>query len=111
MECYSAKKSDRSRRISVWDTLHMRNSEILLLSFTYSKQCLFIQARLIVVREPDGTLREANKDERHRMNQLYFPVKGRSLYHPRMFQPENLKVNHASFLKTNHLNVLLKYLS
>ncbi|XP_018895984.2 small ribosomal subunit protein mS22 [Bemisia tabaci] len=49
------------------------------------------RARLIVVREPDGTLREANKDERHRMNQLYFPVKGRSLYHPRMFQPENLK--------------------
>ncbi|XP_074109960.1 mitochondrial ribosomal protein S22 [Cotesia typhae] len=47
--------------------------------------------RLIVVRNPDGTLRKANWEERFRMNQTYFPIKGRELVPPRMFQDEYLK--------------------
>lgn len=35
--------------------------------------------RLIVVRQPEGTLREADWDVRERMNEIYFPRKGRKL--------------------------------
>lgn len=41
--------------------------------------------RLIVVREANGKLREANANERHRMNQIYCPIAGREVHHPRMF--------------------------
>nr|XP_034184880.1 28S ribosomal protein S22, mitochondrial [Osmia lignaria] len=41
--------------------------------------------RVIVVREPSGILRRANTDERHRMNQVYFPIKDRELHTPKMF--------------------------
>jgi len=45
-----------------------------------------------VVREPNGTLRKANQDERHAVNQIYFPQSGRELKHPVMFDDTNLKV-------------------
>ncbi|KAL0278302.1 UNVERIFIED_CONTAM: hypothetical protein PYX00_000157 [Menopon gallinae] len=51
--------------------------------------------RTIVVREPNGVLRTANKLERRRLLQIYFPIKGRELQVPKMF-------------KTTHLNDLLK---
>lgn len=41
--------------------------------------------RLIVVREPGGTLRHAFTNERSRMNQVYFPTTGKELETPRMF--------------------------
>lgn len=41
--------------------------------------------RLIVIREPNGTLRQATCSERHRMNQIYFPINGRELHTPQMF--------------------------
>jgi len=47
--------------------------------------------RIVVVREPDGTLRKGNADERHAVNQIYFPQTGRELKHPVMFKDENLK--------------------
>lgn len=47
--------------------------------------------RLIVVREPDGTLREAEWDERDRLNQVYFPRDGRKIDVPAMFQPDKLQ--------------------
>ncbi len=50
--------------------------------------------RVIVVREPDGTLREAEWEERDRLNQLFFPRQGRKTAPrktPEMFEPENLK--------------------
>ncbi|XP_028144117.1 28S ribosomal protein S22, mitochondrial [Diabrotica virgifera virgifera] len=46
--------------------------------------------RIIVVREPDGTLREADWELRNRMNQLYFPQKERHIKPPRMFFGELL---------------------
>ncbi|CAL7942723.1 unnamed protein product [Xylocopa violacea] len=42
--------------------------------------------RLIVVREPSGTLRHATSNERHRMNQVYFPIQGREVHTPQMFR-------------------------
>lgn len=42
--------------------------------------------RLIVVREPDGTLREADHELKDRINQIYFPLPSRQLKPPRMFQ-------------------------
>ncbi|XP_060829818.1 small ribosomal subunit protein mS22 [Bombus pascuorum] len=41
--------------------------------------------RLIVVRESNGTLRQATCNERHRMNQIYFPINGREIHTPQMF--------------------------
>nr|CAG4645722.1 EOG090X0AW0 [Lynceus sp. MCZ IZ 141354] len=49
------------------------------------------RSRAIVVRDPDGTLRQASWDERARMNQIFFPNKFRSLKVPPMFADENLK--------------------
>ncbi|CAH1972656.1 unnamed protein product [Acanthoscelides obtectus] len=42
--------------------------------------------RLIVVRQPDGTLCEAEWEVKNRINQIYFPQKGRSVKPPKMFQ-------------------------
>lgn len=47
--------------------------------------------RVIVVREPDGTLRQATWDERTRMNQIYFPLPGRKLVMPKLFEEDWLK--------------------
>ncbi|KAF7283360.1 hypothetical protein GWI33_000868 [Rhynchophorus ferrugineus] len=47
--------------------------------------------RLIVVREPDGTLQEAEWQLKKRMNQLYFPTPGRLLKPPRMFEDNYLE--------------------
>ncbi|KAL7305924.1 hypothetical protein TKK_0001400 [Trichogramma kaykai] len=47
--------------------------------------------RIIVVREPNGDLRTANYEERDRLNQIYFPIAGREVYPPKMFQPEHLE--------------------
>lgn len=49
------------------------------------------QERLIVVREADGTLREATRDERHRTTQIFYPVEERQIEMPAMFNQENLK--------------------
>jgi small subunit ribosomal protein S22 len=47
---------------------------------------------MIVVRDVNGTLRKATPDERHRMNETYFPRPGRKLRMPHMFEKEYLKV-------------------
>ncbi|XP_076633055.1 mitochondrial ribosomal protein S22 [Colletes latitarsis] len=41
--------------------------------------------RLIVVRDPDGTLRHANTNERNRMSQVYYSVEHREIHTPKMF--------------------------
>ena len=50
------------------------------------------QERFIVVREPNGTLRKANWEERDRLIQVYFPKEGRKITPPLIFKEENLKV-------------------
>ncbi|KAL8620072.1 hypothetical protein ACOMHN_015354 [Nucella lapillus] len=47
--------------------------------------------RVIVVREPDGTLRRADWPERDRINQIYSPVEGRQMEMPQMFQQQHLE--------------------
>ncbi|XP_052896546.1 28S ribosomal protein S22, mitochondrial [Anopheles moucheti] len=42
--------------------------------------------RSIVVRHPDGTLQEAPYEMRKRLNQIYFPLNGRSIHQPPMFE-------------------------
>lgn len=51
-----------------------------------------------MVREPNGVLRKANEDERHAVNQIYFPQSGRELKHPVMFDDTNLKVVNRHFV-------------
>ncbi len=50
------------------------------------------QDRLIVARDTDGTLRTATLDEKRRMRQIYFPIPGRELIMPKMFEEEHLEV-------------------
>ena len=47
--------------------------------------------RIIVVREPDGTLRSSTWAERDRMNHIYFPTEGRAHKPSRIFDLETLK--------------------
>lgn len=53
--------------------------------------------RLIVVREPNGILRHANIDERHRMNQVYFPTPDREMHTPKMFTNPYFSVRISTF--------------
>ncbi|CAG9585158.1 unnamed protein product [Danaus chrysippus] len=47
--------------------------------------------RLIIQREPDGTLRSCDHDVRKKLNQIYFPMQGRKLRDPLVFSdPEKL---------------------
>ena len=57
-----------------------------------------------MVREPKGILRRANREERYRMNQIYFPQEDRFGHMPHMFQDENLAVK---FPIQMHMNDLL----
>ena len=47
--------------------------------------------RLITVREPNGLLRRAVREERMRMNQIYFPDENRFHVMPPMFEDEHLQ--------------------
>lgn len=47
--------------------------------------------RTILVRQPDGTLETASADIRRRINQTYFPLEGRKVIVPKMFEGEHLK--------------------
>lgn len=47
--------------------------------------------RFIVIRYPDGSLKQAPFDVRKRVYQAYFPVEGRKFEEPVMFNDENLK--------------------
>lgn len=59
--------------------------------------------RFIVVREPNGTLRKANWEERDRLIQVYFPKEGRKLTPPLLFKEENLEL---VFSQDRHEDVL-----
>lgn len=48
--------------------------------------------RLMLIREADGTLRHAAASERDRLNQIFFPLPGRCLRTPSMFEDANIEV-------------------
>lgn len=45
-----------------------------------------------MARDVDGTLRTGTLDEQRRMRQIYFPVAGRELIMPKMFEENQLEV-------------------
>lgn len=55
--------------------------------------------RFVVVREPDGTLRYANWEERDRIVPIYFPHLGKELQKPKLFEGEHLQVSADFCLK------------
>jgi len=79
----SAKVLEEDKLLTGFDTAKYVFTDI---SFGISDR-----SRIIVVREPDGTLRTSNWEEQDRLNQTYFPKEGRRHYVPAMFETENLK--------------------
>ena len=61
------------------------------------------QLRSIVVREPDGVLRQATWEERDRMCQAFFPALGRKMWLPKALSDEVLSSTLDSML---HVKVL-----
>jgi len=47
--------------------------------------------RKVVVRDPDGILREASWEEKQKMCQIFFPTPGRKIKEPKMFEEANLQ--------------------
>lgn len=47
--------------------------------------------RMVLIRQPDGSLEHAPLEVRKRMCQIFFPRPGRKLKAPKLFEPENLK--------------------
>ncbi|CAG9769035.1 unnamed protein product [Ceutorhynchus assimilis] len=63
----------------------LETSRLVFIDITYGTKD---SDRLIVVREPDGTLQEAEWQLRQRMNQTYFPQDKKYLETPKMFEGE-----------------------
>ncbi|CAB3374123.1 Hypothetical predicted protein [Cloeon dipterum] len=61
------------------------NSTYVFTDITFGKSD---HDRLIVKREPDGTLSKVTWEERDNINQVYFPFPGRKWTLPKMFEPE-----------------------
>ena len=58
--------------------------------------CFFfvpMQQRYMVVRETNGVLRTASWEERDKLNQIYFPIDGREIDFPAVFQADIMKVS------------------
>ena len=62
--------------------------------FVDSKLGVHDRDRLMVTREPSGTLRHMTEEERERLNQIYFPKPGRRIKPPVLFEIENLEKVH-----------------
>ncbi|ENN78436.1 hypothetical protein HUJ04_005515 [Dendroctonus ponderosae] len=60
----------------------LESSRMVFTDITFGVQD---EQRIVVVREPDGTLREAEWAVRQRVNQTYFPDKAKQMQVPRMF--------------------------
>ncbi|PSN41940.1 hypothetical protein C0J52_06423 [Blattella germanica] len=66
----------------------LTNDKIVFTDITYG---ISDKERVIVVRDPNGVLRKANSEERHRMNETYFPLPGRKIRIPHMFEKQYLQ--------------------
>nr|CAG4642707.1 EOG090X0AW0 [Evadne anonyx] len=47
--------------------------------------------RKVVVRDPNGVLKEASWEEKQKMCQIFFPIPGRKIKAPKMFEQEHLQ--------------------
>jgi len=61
--------------------------------FVDNKLGIHDRDRIMVTREPSGTLRHMTEEERERINQIYFPKPGRRIKPPVLFEIENLEKN------------------
>ncbi|XP_044268304.1 28S ribosomal protein S22, mitochondrial [Tribolium madens] len=59
--------------------------------------------RIILIRDPEGTLKEADWQTRDRINQMYFPIARRQVTPPKMFEDDKLK----DLLKRGEYNFIL----
>ena len=91
---YSYGWTELSNEVALYPT-----SFVFSLSILYLIPVIFFsvqsQDRIVVVREPDGTLRTANWDEHDRMNQVYLPRERRVMHMPEMFLDKNLPVSYV----------------
>ncbi|XP_030370034.1 28S ribosomal protein S22, mitochondrial [Scaptodrosophila lebanonensis] len=79
-------KQDTERIISKDPALKdFQNTKFVFTDITYG---LRQSDRKVVVRDVDGTLSYAPLETQKRMNQLYFPLKGRTFHTPRMFSEQ-----------------------
>ena len=68
-------------------------SPILVARWSTDIWCFALQNRLIVVREPSGTLRLATWEERDRITQVYKPRERREMTAPNLFDDQQLPVS------------------
>ncbi|XP_039952972.1 28S ribosomal protein S22, mitochondrial [Bactrocera tryoni] len=82
-------KKDERRIISKDSALSgFSDTKYVITDITYG---LRQTERKVVVRQTDGTLEHAPMEITKRMHQLYFPLTGRSIRIPRMFEDEHLQ--------------------
>ncbi|XP_011180957.2 28S ribosomal protein S22, mitochondrial [Zeugodacus cucurbitae] len=82
-------KKDERRIISNDSALSgFSDTKYVITDITYG---LRQSERKVVVRQTDGTLEYAPMEITKRMHQLYFPLNGRSIRIPRMFEDEHLQ--------------------
>lgn len=66
----------------------VETSKLIIADITFNRKDA---NRTILVRQPDGTLETAPPEIRRRINQTYFPMDGRKVIVPKMFEAEHLK--------------------
>lgn len=87
--CSNQIQRDNCKVISTDPGMHLfSKSKYVISDITYG---IDDTDRTIVVRQIDGTLENADATIRKRINQIYFPLQGRKIRVPRMFETENLK--------------------
>ncbi|XP_014681089.1 PREDICTED: 28S ribosomal protein S22, mitochondrial-like [Priapulus caudatus] len=69
------------------DLCNIDSAKYVFTDITYG---VMDRERLVVVREPDGTLRKAMWEERDKMLQTYFPKEGRKVFAPSMLTRPDL---------------------
>lgn len=62
--------------------------------------CFFTQDRPIVVRETNGVLRRANREERYRINRIFFHREKQEVEMPKMFEEEKFNVINTNKFKS-----------
>jgi len=81
-------RGSKSRRLEV-DT-QLQGFSVSKFVFTDISYGVSDRERVVVVREPDGSLRTAEWEEQDRVTGVYFPREGRKHYEPQMFEPAQL---------------------
>ena len=91
------------QRIIFTETSQHKENQVTIVT-TNTIVCLtIVQHRYIVVREPDGILRQTTWEERDRMCQIFFPALGRKMWLPKILTSEVLP---SALDRMMHVSVL-----